>query len=83
MLTTWKLQDAKAQFSKVVDDSKRFGPQMVTRRGKRAAVVISVKEFESLTSKKPLFSEFLLKCPKMDSGFEFERQKDFPREVNL
>lgn len=32
MGTTWKLQDAKAKFSKLVDDALKLGPQFVTRR---------------------------------------------------
>jgi len=33
MKAIWKLQDAKAQFSKVVEDALKIGPQYVTRRG--------------------------------------------------
>ncbi|MEA1970438.1 MAG: type II toxin-antitoxin system prevent-host-death family antitoxin, partial [Thermodesulfobacteriota bacterium] len=33
MKATWKLQDAKAKFSKVVDDALKTGPQHITRRG--------------------------------------------------
>ncbi|MFP4310265.1 MAG: type II toxin-antitoxin system Phd/YefM family antitoxin, partial [Desulfococcaceae bacterium] len=66
METTWKLQDAKAKFSKIVDDALKLGPQLVTRRGKKAVVVLSVEEYEKLTSNKPSFKEFLLDCPKME-----------------
>ena len=83
MKTLWKLQDAKGQFSKVVQDALKNGPQYVTRRGLEAVVVVSVKEYEELLSKKPSFKEFLLNCPKMDKGFEFERQKDYPRSIEL
>ena len=83
MKTTWKLQDAKAKFSKLVEDALKIGPQLVTRRGKKAVFVVSAKEFEKLTSSKPSFKEFLLNCPKMDIDFEFERQKDFPRSIEL
>jgi prevent-host-death family protein len=30
----WKLQDARARFSKVVDQALENGPQVVTRHGK-------------------------------------------------
>lgn len=83
MKTTWKLQDAKARFSQLVEDALKIGPQFVSRRGKKAVVVLSAEEFETLVSKKPSFKEFLLNCPKIDCDFEFERQKDYPRSLEL
>lgn len=83
MEATWKLQDAKAKFSKIVDDALKLGPQLVTRRGKKAVVVLSVEEYEKLTSNKPSFKEFLLDCPKMGDDFDLERQKDVPRDLEL
>ncbi|MCP4294534.1 MAG: type II toxin-antitoxin system Phd/YefM family antitoxin [Proteobacteria bacterium] len=83
MTVTWKLQDAKAKFSKVVQDALEFGPQYVTRRGRKAVVVISADEYENLTSNKPSFKNFLLNCPKLEENFEFERQKDFPRSIEF
>lgn len=83
MKTTWKLQDAKARFSKIVEDALKIGPQFVTRRGQKAVVVMSTEEYENLISNKPSFKEFLLNCPKMDNDFEFERQKDYPRSLEF
>jgi hypothetical protein len=56
---------------------------LVTRRGKKAVVVLSVEEYEKLTSNKPSFKEFLLDCPKMEDDFDLERQKDVPRDLEL
>jgi len=83
MRTTWKLQDAKAKFSKIVEDALKIGPQFVTRRGQNAVVVVSIEEYEELISDKPSFKEFLLNCPKMENDFDFERQKDFPRSIEF
>ena len=83
MKTTWKLQDAKAKFSQLVEDAINIGPQFVTRRGKKVVVVLSTEVFEKLVSKKPSFREFLLNCPKIDDDFEFERQKDYFRNIDL
>ncbi|MBK9572050.1 MAG: type II toxin-antitoxin system prevent-host-death family antitoxin [Rhodoferax sp.] len=46
--TAWRLQDAKAQFSELVDNALRGVPQHVTRRGKQAVVVLSENDFEAL-----------------------------------
>jgi len=83
MKTIWKLQDAKARFSQVVNNALKNGPQFVTRRGQKTVVIVSVDEYEKLVSKKPTFKEFLLNCPKIDNDFEFERQKDYPRSIEF
>jgi len=83
MKTTWKLQDAKAKFSKIVEDAMKIGPQFVTRRGKKAVVIVSVEEYEELISNKPSFKEFLLDCPKMGDDFKIERQNDVPRIIEF
>ena len=83
MKTIWKLQDAKAQFSKVVEDALKTGPQYVTRRGTKVVVILSAKDYENLVSNKPSFKEFLLNCPKMDKNFEIERRQDYPRSIEL
>ena len=44
----WALQDAKNQFSKVVQKACMEGPQVVTLRGSRTAVVISAEEYDAL-----------------------------------
>ena len=82
MGATWKLQVAKAQFSKVVDDALPHGPQYVTRCGEKA-VVVSTQAYEELTTNLPSFKEFLLSVPKLDEGFEIERPKDYPRKIEL
>jgi prevent-host-death family protein len=83
MKTTWKLQEARSQFSKVVEKALKSGPQYVTKRGVKTVVIVSIREYEELTLKKPTFKEFLLGCPKMDDHFDLERQKDYPGSIEL
>ncbi len=83
MNVIWKLQDAKAQFSKVVENAIKAGPQYVTRRGAKAVVVLSAKEYEDIVSNKPSFKKFLLNCPKINEDLKIERQRDFPRNIEL
>lgn len=47
---SWTLQDAKAQFSRVVAAAVRGQAQRVTKHGKEAVVVISATEFAALKS---------------------------------
>ena len=62
----WQLQEAKSRFSEVVQRAASEGPQEVTVRGKRAAVVISAEEYDRLTGPKQSFKDFLLSGPPWD-----------------
>ena len=46
----WPVQDAKARFSEFLDACLMEGPQMVTRRGAEAAVLVPVQEWRRLQS---------------------------------
>ena len=62
----WHLQDAKNQFSKVVQKARSEGPQIVTLRGERAAVVLSAADYDALTGNRPDIVEDLLGGPAWD-----------------
>ena len=49
-MRTWPVQDAKARFSEFLDACLVEGPQMVTRRGAEAAVLVPVQEWRRLQS---------------------------------
>lgn len=60
-MQTWPVQDAKARFSELLETCLRDGPQLVTRRGEKAAVLVSVAQWERLTNAaKPTLKELLL-----------------------
>jgi len=44
----WQLQDAKARFSEFLDATLEKGPQVVTRRGIEAAVLVPIEEWNRL-----------------------------------
>lgn len=44
----WPVHDAKARFSELLDACERDGPQVVTRRGEEAAVLLPIKEWRRL-----------------------------------
>ena len=59
----WQLQDAKNRFSEVVQRARKEGPQIVTLRGERAAVVLSAEAFDALTATRPSLVDHLLAGP--------------------
>ncbi len=85
-MKNWSLQDAKAKFSEVVNFAISEGPQIVTRRGKAVAVVVSVDEYEKLTGEgeQESLGKFLLNSPLREVPYEyFSRDPDPPRDIEL
>jgi antitoxin Phd len=57
----WPVQDAKARFSEFLDACLREGPQLVTKRGAEAAVLVPASDWERLQrAAKPTLKELLL-----------------------
>lgn len=56
----WPVQDAKARFSELLDRSLTEGPQIVTKRGIEAAVLVPIEEWRRLSSPQPSLKELLL-----------------------
>lgn len=82
----WKLEDAKAHFSELVRRARSDGPQLVTKRGKDAVVVIAVEELQRLRAPKPPRKPFVafmesLHVPGLD--LDFPRERDLGREIDL
>jgi prevent-host-death family protein len=60
-MKVWPVQDAKARFSELLDECLTQGPQLVTRRGEDAAVLVPVEQWRRLArSSKPTLKELLL-----------------------
>ena len=65
----WQLQDAKNKFSQVVQKAQQEGPQTVTLRGERAAVVLSARDYDALRARQPTLVDDLLNAPAWDDDF--------------
>jgi antitoxin Phd len=60
-MRTWQVQEAKARFSELLDASLKDGPQMVTRRGVEAAVLVPIEQWRRLQrASQPTLKELLL-----------------------
>lgn len=49
-MQAWPVQDAKARFSELLDSCLREGPQVLTRRGVEAAVLVPLAEWKRLNA---------------------------------
>ena len=60
-MQTWPVQDAKARFSEFLETCMAEGPQMVTKRGTEAAVLVPVGEWRRLqAAARPSLKQLLL-----------------------
>ncbi len=60
-MRTWQVQDAKARFSELLEASLKEGPQLVTKRGVEAAVLVPVDQWRRLQrAARPTLKELLL-----------------------
>jgi len=60
-MNAWPVQDAKARFSELLETCLSKGPQVVTKRGTEAAVLVAVQEWRRLQSAaRPSIKQLLL-----------------------
>lgn len=57
----WQVQDAKARFSEMLERALVDGPQIVTKRGKETAVLLSAEAWRELEARaRPSLKDLLL-----------------------
>ena len=60
-MKTWPIQDAKARFSEFLEACIAEGPQMVTKRGAEAAVLVPVDQWRRMQAvTRPTLKQLLL-----------------------
>jgi prevent-host-death family protein len=79
----WTVAEAKARFSKLIEQAQSKGPQTISRHGRTAAIVVSAEEWERKTKRTGNLAEFFGTSPLRDSGVEVKRRKDRPRKVDV
>ncbi|MHB8621451.1 MAG: type II toxin-antitoxin system Phd/YefM family antitoxin [Chloroflexota bacterium] len=80
---TWQVAEAKAKFSEVIDQARTSGPQIITKNGRTAVVVVSAEEWERKTRRPASLAAFFAESPLRGSGLDVRRTKDGPRELDL
>jgi prevent-host-death family protein len=83
MQERWALQDAKNRFSELVDTVLEDGPQVVTRRGVDAVVIIPADAYRNLMRPKGSLVQFLSRSPLRGARLDLTRDADTGRGVSL
>ncbi len=73
-MKSWPVQDAKARFSALLDTCLREGPQIVTKRGAEAAVLVPVEEWRRLQQAARPTLKALLLCDQARGDLELPRR---------
>lgn len=88
-MTIWTLERAKNQLSEVVRRALTHEPQLVTRGGHDAVVVVAKDDYERLVAPDGML-EFLRNSPAAAAVAAgelperaFERRRDLPRSVDV
>jgi prevent-host-death family protein len=79
----WTVAEAKAKFSEVIELARSATPQMVTRNGQPAVVIVSAEEWERKTKRKGTLAEFLSDSPLKGADIDLRRAKEKPRSLGL
>ena len=79
---SWQLQEAKQRFSEVVRRALEQGPQIVTRHGEAAVVIVAAREYEALKGGTTDFKQFLREAPDLER-LKVERDRRPARKVKL
>jgi len=80
---TWQLQDAKSKFSQLVDKAMHNKPQIVTKRGQNAVVIISFDDYKEMTTPNMSLVDFFRSSPLIGADLDLSRSTELPREVEL
>ena len=79
----WTVAQAKAKLSEVIENARTHGPQIITRNGRRTAVVVDVEEWERKTQRSGSLADFFKASPLRGSGLKVRRSKDQLRSTEL
>lgn len=80
---TWQLQDAKNKFSNLVNQAQKNGPQIVTKHGKKAVVVLKFEDYEKLSKPDTSLVKFFKNSPLAKTDLKITRNKDISRDIEI
>ncbi|MGH7792685.1 MAG: type II toxin-antitoxin system Phd/YefM family antitoxin [Thermodesulfobacteriota bacterium] len=84
MARAWQLQEAKNKFSEVVEEALKHGPQVITKRGREAVIVLSYADYRKIMLSQKKLSDFFRESPLVGIDLDLTRDKSPTRtDVDL
>lgn len=79
----WQLQDAKSKFSQLVEKAMHNTPQIVTKHGNNAVVVLAFDDYQKMIEPKQNLIAFFENSPFLDEDLDLTRNSDRPRDIEI
>ena len=82
----WQVQTAKARFSELFRKAREDGPQVVSKGGKEAVVILPVEQYDALVARadQPTrLVDFFQRSPLRGTELDQERNPDTGRKISL
>ena len=82
----WQLQTAKARFSELFRSARSQGPQVITRQGREAVVMIAEEQYNQLVGRShqpKSLAQFFRESPLVGVELDLTRQKEEARDIEL
>jgi antitoxin Phd len=80
MARVWQLQEAKNKLSEVVEEALQHGPQVISRRGKETAIVLSYADYRRMLLNQKKLSDFFRESPLADVDLDLTRDTSPARD---
>lgn len=80
---SWQVQEAKAKFSQLINETVSSGYQTITKNGEPVAYIVSKEEFELYLKPQKSLIEVFDDCPYPEIGLDIERSQESIREIDL
>lgn len=80
MAQVWQLQEAKNKLSEVIQEALQRGPQVITKRGKHTAVVLSYADYRKMLVNQKKLSDFFHESPLAGADLDLTRDSSPSRE---
>jgi antitoxin Phd len=75
MARIWQLQEAKNKLSEVVEEAISNGPQVITKRGVEAVIVLSYTEYRKMILRQKPLSVFFQESPLAEETLDLSRDR--------
>ena len=80
MTQVWQLQEAKNKLSEVIEEALEHGPQVITKRGRHTAVVLSYTDYRKMLLNQKKLSDFFRESPLAEVELDLTRDSSPIRE---
>jgi prevent-host-death family protein len=80
---TWQIETAQKKLADLVELANAEGPQVLSRKGRKVAVLLAYSQFNGSTRRAGSLKEFYERCPFKGLELRVRQRRDRVRRVRL